>query len=145
VPFTAFFPAGVADPDLISRLTSERALQGLLRHAVGGLQQVLRRGKFRIPPSVISATKHFRMVADPMRSFVDECVTAVDHESSLFVPRADVYQAYSVWSGVNGFHTFSASKFYEQFATTVAEVTNNPIKVVRVQGVSGYRRIELKQ
>lgn len=118
IPFTAFFPAGKADPTLIDRLTTQRELQGLLRRAVGGLQQVMRRGAFTIPPSVANATEKFRREADPIRGFIDEKISPDEHR---FTPRSDVYAEYVAWSTTNGFHPMSASRFYEAFVAAAAQ------------------------
>lgn len=138
MPFTAFFPAGVADPTLIERLTALRQLQGLLRSAVGGLQQVMRRGSFVIPASVSNATERFKREADPMRGFIEERVEASD----TFVPRTDVYNSYTAWAAVNGFHQMSASRFYESFTAAAIDCGLN-VKARIVNGIRGYRGIAI--
>ena len=139
VPFTAFFPAGVADPRLIERLTAPRVLQGLLRMAVGGLQTVMRRGGFTQPASVVEATKRFREEADPIRGFMQDRITRGGRE---FIERSAVYVAYSMWASSNGFMQMSASRFYESFAAACA--TEYPVKAVKLNGVFGYRGIGLQ-
>jgi len=136
IPFTRFFPAGRADPNLIDRLTSQANLEGLLRGAVSGLQQVLRRGSFTLPPSVINATERFRKEADPMRGFVEECIKEVREE---FTARTDIYMAYSTWAELNGYHTLSAQRFYESLNTVMA----GKAMPVGLSGVRGYRHIAL--
>lgn len=141
VPFTAFFPAGVADPTLIGRLTSQRELQGLLRYAVGGLQTVMRRGKFTIPASVDKATEKFRMEADPLRAFVSERVRFHHANDPAFTPRTDVYSAYTAYGVMNGLHQMSAQRFYEQFIMAATEIGNNPVTEVIRQGTRGYKGV----
>lgn len=143
VPFTAFFPAGKADPTLIDRLTRTEELQGLLRYAVGGLQNVMRKGGFTIPASVEKATARFRDEADPMRSFITDCVRFT-HEA--FMPRTDLYQRYASWSVVNGFHAMSAQRFYEGFTTAAIDMASNVAirSTTNANGVRGYRGIELR-
>ncbi len=131
LPFNAFFPAGVADPTLIDRLSRPRVLQGLLRAAVGGLQQVMRRGQFAIPQSVHEATERFKAEADPMRSFIADRIESKHPSHAPFVNRTDFYTAYSTWSAVNGFHVMSASRFYESFVAAVTDSCDYPVKVVR--------------
>ena len=134
MPFTAFFPAGVADTTLIARLTRYSELQGVLRMVVGGLQAVMRRGSFSLPPSVINATERFKREADPLRGFIDERIEFVD---GVFIPRTDVYNAYVAWSAVNGFHSMSASRFYESFASAAADTQKKPLRVVIRSGTRG--------
>jgi len=133
VPFTAFFPAGVADPTLIHRLTAQAQLQGLLRQAVVALQAVMRRGAFYIPPSVEGATQRFREEADPVRAFIDECIR---EERDVFTARSDVYTRYVSWTALNGFHQMSAARFYESFVAALVNVIS--VKIVLRRGVRGY-------
>lgn len=140
VPFSAFFPAGKADPALIDRLTRPGELQGLLRAAVGGLQQVMRRGSFGIPPSVAIATERFKMEADPMRGFIEERVDF----SNGFTPRTEVYLAYSAWAGINGFHQMSAQRFYEGFVSASVDMSPTPIGLMVHAGVRGFRGVKVK-
>ena len=144
IPFTAFFPAGVADPGLIDVLTSQRALQGLLRGAVGGLQQVMRRGKFSLPASVLKATERFKMEADPLRGFIEERITFEHPNNPTFVARADVYGAYSAWAAMNGFHQMSAQRFYESFVSAATDTSHYPIVPVLRQGTRGFRGMQIK-
>lgn len=139
MPFTAFFPAGRAQTNLIDRLTSQANLQGVLRSAVAGLQAVIRRGAFDIPPSVQRATERFKMEADPMRGFIEERVKARDG----FVSRMEFYNAYTAWAGINGFHTMSAQRFYESFMAAVVDVIESPITMVSRNGTRGYRGLAL--
>jgi phage/plasmid-associated DNA primase len=96
--------------------------------AVGGLQQVMRRGSFIIPPSVKKATESFRTEADPLRAFIDEHVRLAPNNK---VPRSDVYMEYVAWAAENGFHRMSAIKFYESFITAATEAFSHNVGLVR--------------
>lgn len=145
VPFTAFFPAGVADPTLIGRLTSQRELQGLLRYAVGSLQQVMRRGRFTIPASVEEASQKFRAEADPMRAFIDERVEFHGEHSAEFIARTDLYQAYVAYALINGLHQMSAMRFYEAFTMAATDVANTPVLLTQHKGIRGYRGVSVNK
>ena len=142
VPFTGFFPAGVADPTLIQRLTTPEELQGLLRYAVGGLQQVMRRGRFSLPASVMKATERFKAEADPMRSFIEDKIEFVGGRE--FTARTDVYASYAAWSVINGFHQMSAQSFYERFMTAVVDMREHPVMTTVLRGTRGFRGITIK-
>lgn len=144
MPFTAFFPAGVADPHLIARLTRQRVLQGLLRGAVGGLQQVMRRGKFTIPPSVAAATQRFKMESDPLRAYMEERVSFHHAHDPVFTPRADLYGGYTAWAAINGFHQMSAQRFYESFTAAAVDTSEHPVVMVKRDGVYGYRGLSIR-
>jgi putative DNA primase/helicase len=140
IPFTAFFPAGKADPNLIGTLTSPANLQGLLRASVGGLQSVMRRGGFTMPASVVKATDRFRREADPMQGFIEE---RVQHDAEAFIARTDLYTAYTAWAGVNGFHSMSAGRFYEAFTAAALTAELRP-RITALDGVRGYRNISIR-
>lgn len=141
VPFSAFFPAGIADPGLIDRLTRYTELQGLLRQAVGGLQQVMRRGAFTLPPSVLEATERFRMEADPIRGFISEKLDS----SNGFVERTEVYSEYTMWSALNGFHQMSATRFYEQLQMVMVDAFDYPVRAAIRDGTRGYVGLRIRK
>ncbi len=142
IPFTAFYPAGKADPGLIMRLTTPSELQGLLRGAVTGLQSVMRRGAFSLPPSVISATARFKTEADPLRGFISERLEFTN-EIKPFVGRSDIYMAYTMWASTNGYHQIAASRFYTEVEAAIIDTTPHPFKAVTVHGTRGYRGVVL--
>ena len=144
VPFSAFFPAGRADPTLIDRLTSPEQLQGLLRSAVGGLQAVMRRGAFALPPSVINATAKFKREADPLRGFLEERIKSHHSSDPTFTPRTELYLAYTTWAAVGGYHQMSSQLFYEKFAAAAVDSLPHPMVVVVRQGVRGYKGVSIK-
>lgn len=143
VPFSAFFPATRADPMLIDVLVAQRSLQGLLRMAVGGLQNVMRRGAFTLPPSVLHATERFKQEADPVRAFIEEACRAQHPNSASFTARMEFYVAYTAWAGMNGFHQMAAARFYESFLAAAIDQSDAPIRAVTVAGNRGFKGIEL--
>jgi len=128
---------------LIDRLTAQGNLQGLLRMAVGGLQQVMQRGKFSLPPSVVNATERFKLEADPLRAFIEERCRAQHANNASFNPRMEFYVAYTSWASANGFHQMSAARFYESFIAAVTDGQEYPVRHVKHQGIYGYVGIEL--
>lgn len=139
VPFSAFFPAGKADPLLITRLTRPQELSGLLRAAVGGLQQVIRRGSFSLPPSVVAATERFRKEADPIRGYVEDRLTVTRGRD--FTSRPDVYADYAAWAATNGYHNMAATRFYEQLTTVLA----GQITPAKREGERGFRGMTINE
>jgi putative DNA primase/helicase len=144
IPFTAFFPAGKADPALVHTLTSYRELQGLLRGAVGGLQQVMRRGSFTLPPSVANATDRFKIEADPLRGFIEERLESRQESNAPFVPRSEVYMAYQTWCGSNGFHSQSTGRFYEALMAAMVDTFEHPVRTALLHGIQGFRGVVLQ-
>lgn len=143
VPMSAFFPAGRADVALVHRLTSQANLQGLLRGAVIGLQSVMRRGAFHLPPSVVRASDKFKREADPMRGFIDDRIKFHHEHDPHFVPRTEVYLAYSTWASVNGFSPMSAQRFYESFVAAAVDTSHHPVKSHGQNGVRGFSGVSV--
>lgn len=108
--------------------------------AVGGLQQVMRRGAFTIPPSVSAATQRFRREADPIRGFIDERIKATPN---TFTPRSDVYGEYAAWASMNGFMQMSAARFYESFTAACAET--HPTRAVMRDGTRGFTGLSIME
>ena len=145
VPFSAFFPAGRADPGLIERLTTLSELRGLLRVSIGGLQQVMRRGAFTLPKAVQEATARFKNEADPVRAFVEERVMVADaRKENAWIARAELYGAYVSWSMVNGFHQMSAMKFYEALAVAITDLFDIPLTEKKNNTVKGFSHLIIK-
>ncbi len=144
IPFTGFFPAGKADPTLISRLTNPRALQGLLRGSVSGLQQVMRRGSFSLPASVEAATQRFKTEADPIRGFIAENIEFVHPNNAEFVPRTEVYVRYGLWASANGYHEMSATRFYAELTAAIIDTTPHRFTTPTRHGTIGFKGIALK-
>ncbi len=55
---------------LQSRLTATSEMQGLFRHAVDGVANLLARGDFRVPPKVQAAHDLFARNSDQIQSFL---------------------------------------------------------------------------
>src|SRR5439155_19920738 len=85
------------DPGLSDKLAGE--IGGFLVRAVAGLQRLMARGRFALPPSVERARERYRYMLDTVRAFVrEEC--RLDPEA--WVDRADVYRSYKEWCRVGG-------------------------------------------
>lgn len=145
VPFSAFFPAGRADPALINRLTRQSELQGLLRNAVGGLQAVMRRGAFTEPESVKKATMHFRTEADPIRGYLADRITSTHPNNSSFIDRTELYADYADWAASNGFAQLSAARFYEQLQMAAVDALEYPVRIARRSDSRGYIGMQLNK
>jgi P4 family phage/plasmid primase-like protien len=100
LPFEERFEEGAgADPFLIDKLTTRQELEGLLVQAVSGLADLVERGYFDLPPSVVAANEEYRQKIDTVATFLDEgCALGVEHT----VPRTRLYEAYREWCGRNG-------------------------------------------
>ncbi|MER7076614.1 DNA primase family protein [Saccharopolyspora kobensis] len=135
LPFTAHFPRGTADSSIEARLHAPAELQGLLAHAVAGLQRVMRRGSFDPPATVEAATREFREVADPVRAFLADSTTADRH---TWLPRQSLYSEWQRWAEQHGHHTGSAAAFYERVEAAAVEVYGHPLQPAKRRGMRGF-------
>lgn len=135
VPFTGYFPPGVADPSREDKMHSPAELRGLLVLAARGLTRLMERRGFDLPPSVEAETAGFRRVADPVRAFLDDYIPALSVE---WTPRSEVYRDYHQWAITNGYSTMSAAGFYERVEASAHDLPDH-VTTPRVrQGTRGY-------
>jgi DNA polymerase-1 len=135
VPFHGYFPPGVADPDLLAKLTKPEELQGFLVLAVAGLRRLLKRGYFKLPPSVEKATVAFRYAADPVRAFLaDRLKPAPDS----WLPKPEIYEGYTRWTEETGHKPMASGRFYEQFEAAAEDAFGYPIATRIRKGTRGF-------
>lgn len=135
VPFTGYFPPGVADPGREDKMHDAAELRGLLTLAVRGLQRLMGRRRFDLPPSVLKATAEFRRTADPVRAWLDEYVSELNAE---WVPRTQVYRAYDKWAEENGYASMGAASFYERIEAASNDLPTHRIRASKRMGTRGY-------
>lgn len=133
VPFTGYFPPGVADSHIEDKLAAE--LEGLLVLAVAGLQRLMARRMFELPPSVEQATGVFRQAADPVRAFLTE-KTRADYDG--WMPRGDLFDGYKRWAENNGYKPMGAATFYERVAEAAEDVFGYPLTPKKRRGDRGF-------
>jgi len=93
------------DPHLITKLTTDKELSGLLNIALRGLRRLTGQGRFSFKPSLKQVASTYKKLSDSVKAFVDECcvlspseVIAKDELYSLYrqycdewkTPRKDV-------------------------------------------------------
>lgn len=93
-------------------------LPGILNWAVAGLQNLLHRGKFDVPPSSHQAIESYRLNSDPVRQFLLELSDeAVMYNFKAGVRSSDLYERYRTWATENGYHALSSSALGEKLAS----------------------------
>lgn len=141
LPFVGYFPGGKADPTLSERLTRPSELQGLLVHAVRGLQRLMQRGYFDPPESVRLATARFREVADPVRGFLAEKLVA---DPDGWLPRTALYDAYADWTEEQGGAPLRAAGFYERLRAAASDTLGVRVEDRQRKGVRGFKGLAWK-
>lgn len=84
------------DPQLIQKLSGERS--GILNMALEAFRGVIEQGVFTEPSSMVAALQKWRLDADQVRQFVEECCILGEGEESKSV----VYEAYQSFAKING-------------------------------------------
>lgn len=92
IPFNRAFRGAQADPHLKETLRGE--LPGILNLALEAVAGVIRRGEFTEPASSARAKQDWRLQADQVASFVDECCELVSGEETS----KHVYETYLEWA-----------------------------------------------
>ncbi|MQR00981.1 DNA primase family protein [Glaciimonas soli] len=93
------------------RLMAE--LPGILNWAVAGLQNLLTRGSFMIPPSCQVEVTQYRVNSDPVRQFAEGFLRACE-DTNRCVRGAELYGYYKDWSADNGYKTLASNQFADR-------------------------------
>lgn len=140
LPFVGYFPPGVADSKREDKMHETHELEGLLVKAVEGLQRLMSRGAFDIPPSVERATAEFRNHADTVRSFMSQRLVAAPGEK---VNRTALYQEWEQWNRENGTNAVNASTFYERVKVASPDVLGVSVEDKKVKGVRHLTNVRI--
>jgi len=90
INFSSQFPENdpKTDPEILSKLTTETELSGLLNLALDGLQRVLTNAKFSYGKTVDQTQSYYLRASDPVYAFVEDCCEldsdAVTSKDTLF-------------------------------------------------------------
>ena len=126
------------DRTLNERLTSPAELSGLLVKAVAGLQRLMARDKFDVPPASVAALKEYRETVDSVaRFFRDEVVVG----PKMTMRTSEVYGAYKKWCELRG-ERFPArdAQFIERLKA-LAPTT----RVVKLKGYNTWQGLKAKE
>ena len=107
--FNRTFRPEEQDKHLKERLEGE--LPGILTRALDAFAGVLRRGDFTMPPSVITAREAWRLEADQVATFIEDCV---EREPGAWHPSSLVYSRYRAWATEAGINKMLGRKSLTQ-------------------------------
>jgi P4 family phage/plasmid primase-like protien len=92
LPFNNRFDGADCDPALTNKLRQE--LSGILNIVLGAIASVIEQGKFTEPPSMIAAVKKWRVEADQVWQFVEDCCELSHGE----VKKSGLFKSYQMWA-----------------------------------------------
>lgn len=117
LPFEQRFDPAHRDPHLAAKLSTERELSGLLNHALPALAALRARGDFSASQSTARAADEFRISADSVSGFIDECCTS---DPAAQIPQPRLAASYRDWCTTNGRGALGTQRFNERMTALVA-------------------------
>ena len=99
------------DPNLLSKISTQPELSGLLNLAIIGLQRLLKRGSFITPPSSEKELAEYKLANDSAKAFLNETIY---FDSSRKILRVALYEYYKDYCHENELKPFSAQNFYKK-------------------------------
>lgn len=132
LPFEQRFDPAHRDPYLTAKLTTSAELSGLLNLAVPALADLRARGDFSASESTSRAADEFRISADSVSGFIDECCVI---DASRQIPKPRIAAAYRDWCQTNGRGALGTARFNERLTALV------PVQSIKVAGVRMWRGI----
>jgi putative DNA primase/helicase len=98
IPFNNKFEGERRDPRLKDTLLTE--LSGILNLALAAIGDILRGGNFAEPESMLDARREWRLEADQVMQFLQDCAQIGAGE----VQKSKLYNAYKDWAAESGIH-----------------------------------------
>jgi len=125
------------DPHLLSKLTTQRELSGLLNRALVGLVRLRAQGAFSTPKQTDVAADRFRKDSDSIAGFLDEwCELHPDQRTA----KPDLYRAYQRWCDQSNRRPLAA----QRTTPRIRELTHGNVDEVSSQGADYWVGIGLK-
>lgn len=141
-PFDRRFEGAEVDQFLLDKLTTREELEGLLVQAVSGLIDLMERGRFDLPPSVVAANEEYRSKVDTVSTFLDE---AVERGLGCSVTRAVLYEGYRDWCQRNGRMPVSQQSFAPRLRQLLcAEIATEAVAEGVTHGVRNWKGLKIR-
>lgn len=124
-----------ADPHIIDKIgKDENACSYMLNMAIKGLKRIRDRNQFTIPSNVIATTEEYYKSNNPVELFIEELEAEGVHSTYAGyggkitqiegTKTKDIYEAYRIWCGDNGFKPLSSIKLARQIKSKGYEAKN---------------------
>ena len=120
IPFTRQYGEKYPkDPKMGEKITTDSAMEYLLRLAVMGLKRLWDNGDFTECQASIEAVKHYEFDVNPLYAFLQSCpMTQI-----IGYPREDVYSKYVTWANLYNYKPLNVSNFTKQLVLSVKGLT----------------------
>ena len=111
ITFNRKFEESEQDKQRKTKLLAE--LPGILNWAIDGLQRLMQRGHFVIPPSSKLALDQYRLSSDPIRQFAEEFLHQTQNAAEE-IASGSLYDLYRDWNSANGYKLLASNSFAER-------------------------------
>jgi putative DNA primase/helicase len=119
IRFPNTFKPGKADPGLLSKLTTEDELSGLLNRAVDGLVRLFKNEKFSEPKSAQAEINRYQLMNDTAKAFIeDSCIVGESYTAGKKI----LYQEYNDWCKEGNYRPVSTRKFGERLQSMIPNI-----------------------
>lgn len=140
INFPNVFEGANKDPELLSKLTTNNELSGLLNIAIQRYQELKQSGSFTGEMSTEEVRKQYTKLSDSVGSFILECL---DVDPDEYEKKADIYQAYKQYCLSEELIPDPDNSFWRSLRRQVEvrdrRITANKITKDRVQVVFGVK------
>ncbi|WP_440952050.1 phage/plasmid primase, P4 family [Methanococcoides sp. FTZ1] len=99
------------DRDILSKITTEEELSGLLNLVIPALKGLLEMGEYSYNLTQEQVRCLYKINSDPIAAFADECVVY----SESYTVKAVMYNEYIVWCQSHGIDPLAANMFSKRF------------------------------
>jgi putative DNA primase/helicase len=122
IDFPHKFEGKDANKSLITSLTTEKEMSGLLNKAIATLKEVLEKEEFSYDKTVAEVEKMYCTKSNNVAAFANECVK-MSTEDTL---KAFVYDAYFMWCGKNNEKPVTNAEFGKKFRALGYQTFRDP-------------------
>jgi len=128
-----------ADPNLLSKLTTQEELSGFLNIALEGLRRLLKRGRFETNATTEQVREEYIRKSNPIQAFVEDCLEV---DPDAFLTKKEVYLAYSDYCRKLKYSPVAENTFHKNLARHIRIADYKP----SLQGkrATAWKGIKLK-
>jgi len=119
IGFPNKFEGENCDPAILSKLTTDDELSGLLNWALRGLQRLVKNGDFTNSPTAEETQELYEQMSDPVTAFISNCLEPI-HEG--IETKDDLYNAYYLFCRTRRFSYVMKNILTKQLKPKVPEI-----------------------
>lgn len=135
--FPNTFTGEDADPHLMTKLTSEQELSGLLNLALAGLQRLIKKGEFSYNKTAEEIKKDYIRKSSPISAFVMDCIKG---DSDAFIVKKELYNVFAEYCRENKLPPVTQTTFFKNLPREIPVIDYRPhVQGKRLHTLKGLR------